>query len=175
MRLLKQAMAVLGTVTMIAVLVAVFAPKTAHAVAAALVQIEPGTTTQVGQNESQLVSLGCFVSQANYCVAVDATGNISYPYTAYVVPAGYTLIVTDWEWYGNNGAPASQFAVDHLANASGGFFAFSAALLLTVGTSTYSHEHYTTGLRVGSGVTISDTLNYVGDGQAYVQGYLVPN
>jgi hypothetical protein len=59
MRLLKQAMAVLGTVLTITALVAIISPKTAHALAAALVQIQPGTTTHVGQNEGQLVSLFC--------------------------------------------------------------------------------------------------------------------
>lgn len=71
MRLLKQAWTVFATVVVIALLLAIVSPKAAHAVAAARVQIVPGTTTHVGQNESQLVSLLCNAS----CVAVDPSGS----------------------------------------------------------------------------------------------------
>jgi hypothetical protein len=173
MRLLKQAMAVLGTVATVAILAAVISPKSARAVVATLVQIVPGSTTHVGQNEGQLVSLLCGTSATPYCVALDPTGTPAS--TAYVVPSGYTLIVTDWEWTGNGGAPAGQLTVNFLRNVTGGFLVYSAALVTTVGTPAYDHEHYGTGIRVGSGVTIEDFLAAIGDGQGLVQGYLVPN
>jgi len=173
MRLLKQALAVLGTVTMIAVLVAVIAPNKVHAAIATLVQIVPGTVTQVGQNESQLVSLVC-VTGNPYCDAVNNVGTT--PATAYVVPSGYTLIVTDWSWKGNNGAAQGAFAENSLTNASGGVFVNSAALVTTTGNDTYAHEHYLTGIRVGSGITIADQLAAGGLASfSWVQGYLVPN
>jgi hypothetical protein len=172
MRLLKRAWTVFATLVVVTLLVAMVIPKTAHALAAALVQIVPGTTTHVGQNESQLVSLLCAGGNA-YCTAVDPTGAFSS--TPYVVPSGYTLIVTDWEWIGNGGAAQGNFAADSLRNPSDGVFANSAALVTTTGTVTYAHEHYASGIRVGSGVTIEDFLAAVGDGFANVQGYLVPN
>jgi hypothetical protein len=172
MRLLKQALALLGALVVVALIAAFIAPNRAHALAAALVQIVPGTTTQVGQNESQLVSLLCSGGNA-YCTAVDSSGAFST--TPYVVPSGYTLIVTDWEWSGNGGAAQGTFAFDSLRNSSAGDFANSGALVTTVGTVTYAHEHYASGIRVGSGVTIEDFLAVVGDGFANVQGYLVPN
>src|ERR1700679_4396314 len=97
MKLLKQALGGLGALTVFAVVVAFVAPKTAHALAAALVQIVPGTTTHVGQNESQLVSLLCGNGIA-YCVAVDLSGQTSADPSG--TPPGSTLIVTDGEWVG---------------------------------------------------------------------------
>jgi hypothetical protein len=164
-------MAVLGTVTMIAVVTAVVAPKAARSAVAALVQIEPGTTTHVGQNESQLVSLVCGTSATPDCGALDANGDL--PSAAYVVPSGYTLIVTDWEWTGDGGAPAGALTVNTLHNASGGVYMSSLALV--IGTSAYDHEHYLTGLRFGSGTTVVDLLSEIGDREAFIQGYLVPN
>lgn len=172
MRVLKQALALLGVLVVVALIVAFIAPHRAHALAAALVQIVPGTTTHVGQNESQLVSLLCSGGNA-YCSAVDPSGAFSS--TPYVVPSGYTLIVTDWEWIGNGGAAQGEFAFDSLRNPLDGVFANSGALVTTTGTVTYAHEHYASGIRVGSGVTIEDLLAAVGDGFANVQGYLVPN
>jgi hypothetical protein len=84
MNLLKQVAAILGTVTMIAILIAIVSPKTAHAVTALLVQIEPGTTTHVGQNESQLVSLQCNVG-TNFCTNFGPDG-VSVTLEAYVAP-----------------------------------------------------------------------------------------
>ena len=170
MRLLKQAMAVLGTVLTIAVLVAIIAPKTAHAVAAALVQIVPGTTTHVGQNESQLVSLVCEHS-TNYCNAIDADGTQAA--SPYVVPPGYTLIVTDWEFAGSTAAGNSFF--DALSATSAGVFLITASTHADSVGNLYFHEKYATGIRVGSGVTILDYAAYKSGGTGYIQGYLVPN
>jgi hypothetical protein len=171
MKVLKQALGGLRALTVLAV-VAFVAPKTAHALAAALVQIVPGTTTHVGQNESQLVSLLCGNGIA-YCGAVDLSGPTSA--SPYVVPSGYRLIVTDWEWVGNGGAPQGQYTCNNIRNVSGGIFATSAALVTTTGTTPYAHEHYRAGVRIGSGVTIEDFLAAIGDGFGYLQGYLVPN
>ncbi len=173
MRPLKEILGILGALVIIALIVAFVAPKKTHALVAALVQIVPGTTTHVGQNESQLVSLLCETGNA-YCGALDPEGTL--PSTAaYVIPSGYTLIVTDWEWEGNGGAAQGQFAFNSLRNVTGGLFAQSAALVTTLGTPTYTHEHYATGIRVGSGVTMEDLLAAIGDGEGEIQGYLVPN
>jgi hypothetical protein len=39
----------------------------------------------------------------------------------------------------------------------------------------YTHEHYAAGIRVGSGITIFDEVASIDRGNAFVQGYLVPN
>ena len=170
MRLLKQAMAVSGTVTMIAVMVAVFAPKTAHAVAAALVQIEPGTTTQVGQNEGQLVSLAC-EEGLSFCTAVNPEGVPNGE--AYVVPTEYTLIVTDYEFFLTYAA--GVYCTDALYNSSSSYTLASGGAVGDKDGFAVDHEHYASGIRVGSGVTIADEFAALSSGYAYVQGYLVPN
>ena len=174
MRLLRQAMAVVGTVTMIAVLVAVLAPQRAHALVAALVQVVPGTTTHVGQNESRLVSLKCF-DNTSYCSLIDPVGDVSN--TPYVVPSGYTLIVTDFESVGSStcGLPGRLWP-DNLYNTNNGqnISPTTWGLGDNIGTS-HAHEHYSTGIRVGSGATLADFGASGNCGEGSVQGYLVPS
>jgi hypothetical protein len=172
MRLLKEALGALGALVVVAIIVAFVAPKRAHAVVAALVQIVPGTTTHVGQNESQLVSLSCSLGYS-YCLSVTPEGQLSS--TAYVVPSGYTLVMTDWAWFGYDGE-AGGLRQDFLFNSgtSSSGFAESCVIADKNGNA-YTHEHYATGIRVGSGVTIGDGLAFDSQGTAWIQGYLVPN
>jgi hypothetical protein len=174
MRMLKQALGVLGALVLLAVIVAFVAPNRARAVAATLVQIVPGNTTHVGQNQGALVSLYCEYGY-EYCVPVTPEGQYSSSTPAYVVPSGKTLIVTDWEWYGSTyeGAQAGTLSADTLYNTGGGF-ATSFVIADKNGRS-YTHEHYATGIRVGSGVAIYDDVAFFEYGTAYIQGYLVPN
>jgi hypothetical protein len=175
MRLLKEALGVLGALVVLAVIVAFLAPNRARAVAATLVQIVPGNTTHVGQNESRLVSLACFGGKA-YCSEIDAEGNIlSDESTAYVVPKGYTLIVTDYHWRGSN-SPSGSEIVDNLYNPAvkSSVFNSSEADSDENGIARV-YEHYATGFRVGSGVTPADKLAATNSGYSFVQGYLVPN
>jgi hypothetical protein len=175
MRMLKQALGVLGALVLLAVIVAFVAPNRARAVAATLVQIVPGNTTHVGQNQGALVSLYCEYGY-EYCVPVTPEGQYSSSTPAYVVPSGKTLIVTDWEWWGVDyeGAQAGTLSADTLYNTSGGGFATSFVIADKNGRS-YTHEHYATGIRVGSGVTIYDNVAFFEYGTAWIQGYLVPN
>jgi hypothetical protein len=172
MRLLKQALALLGVLVVLAVIVAFVAPKQAHALAAALVQIVPGTTTHVGQNESQVVSLTC-QPRINYCSAVDPEGNAST--SAYVVPAGYTLVITDYQsslyFPGYPNQQISDFLFSQAANKT---LIFTQGLTDKDGVG-YGHEHLTAGVRVGSGVTPIDFEATTSDSSAWAQGYLVPN
>ena len=174
MRILKQAMAVLGTVTMIVVVMAVVAPKTARSTVAALVQIIPGSTTHVGQNESQLVNLLC-IRGNSFCNSVSSSGAIAGG--AYVVPSGSTLIITDYSWE-KFLSSAGFLSTDCLTNTT----VFGACINISTSTTladrdgaTGGHEHYSTGLRVASGVTLLDQNVAFGAGFASVQGYLVPN
>jgi hypothetical protein len=179
MKLLKQAFAVFGVVTMFAILAAVIAPKSAHALVAALVQIVPGTTTHVGQNESQLVSLTCSADTGRSCVILVPSTMPST--TPYVVPTGYTLIVTDWQWSDFPEGSAGVLVSDLLFSVAAGTTQ-TGGLALTVSSAitdqhgnSYTHEHYATGLRVASGQSLIDYVVSAGLGSADVQGYLVPN
>lgn len=173
MKLMKEALGLLGALMILAVIVAFVAPRRARAVAALLAQIVPGTTTHVGQNESQLVSLSCFVD-TSFCNTVTPEGGQG---PAYAVPSGYTLIVTDWEWFGFPGT-AGALTTDSLLNANGEPLEPALATSSALGDRNgfaYGHEHYTGGIRVGSGITIEDDLAAVSEGNAQIQGYLVPN
>jgi hypothetical protein len=168
MMLLKQALGVLGAFVVLAVTAAFIAPKTTHALVAALVQIVPGTTTHVGQNESQLVSLDCFAGNS-YCVPQDSSGAFST--TPYVVPSGYTLIVTDWEWSATGGK--AVLVPDALVH--GTYVLASSRVLADGAGNAFAHEHYVTGIRLGSEAIIYDASASQGYGEAFIQGYLVPN
>jgi hypothetical protein len=167
MRLLKETLGVLGALVVLAVIVAFVAPNRARAVAATLVQIVPGNTTHVGQAESRLVSLRCFIGKA-YCSEIGAEGNVDES-TAYVVPKGYTLIVTDYQWQSN--APGPGLLSDDLFNLKVGQFNAGEAQGFQNGSiySAYGHEHYVTGFRVGSGVTLTDANAQSSSGASLVQ------
>lgn len=197
MKIVKRALAVLGPAALIAVIFMLVTPKTAHSIVATLVEIVPGGTTHVGTTESNLVSLLCQPSflgggVGGACQSVDATGSVSGAASGYFVPDGSTLIVTDYEWNltvaenPNNCCRASQpgsylcdFFLQFRAN---GFIPEPAALLplascaLTDNSGlAYGREHYTTGIRVASGIGIFDNLAALSLGSASIQGYLVPN
>ena len=89
MKLLKQALATLGALVVLAAIVALIAPQRVHAVAATLVQIIPGSATHVGQNESKFVNLDC-TNGCPFCSELLPDGSTgSFPYA---VPSGSTLI-----------------------------------------------------------------------------------
>ena len=175
MRLLKEALGVLGALVVVAVLAAIVVPKRAHALVAALVQIVPGSTTHVGQNESQLVQLACNTGETTCFAIVEPEGYQSG--TSYVVPSDHTLIVTDWEWSSFSKALAGSHLYDELDSINQGqteTLVFSYALADAQGKA-YAHEHFASGIRVGSGLTVSDIAASTSQGYAYIQGYLVPN
>ncbi|HTV09319.1 MAG TPA: hypothetical protein VMD97_09780 [Candidatus Aquilonibacter sp.] len=174
MTLLKQTLAILGAVFTITLLVAVISPRTAHAVAAALVQIEPGSATQVLQNETQLVNLYC-TNSAPGCFPISPAGGFTT--TPYVVPSGYTLIVTDWQFsYTKQSGQTGRTYTDVLSSTSNpsDVYAFGFAVADVAGNYAAT-EKFSTGIRVGSGVTITDGLALSNEGFAEIQGYLVPN
>ncbi len=173
MRLFKEALGIFGALVVLAVIVAFVAPNRARAVAATLVQIVPGTTTHVGQHESQLVSLVCLTG-FSHCFEIDGEGGYSSS-TAYTVPSGHTLIVTDYQYFNmtNNPSLAGAIGGDSFIGTKGGL-GTSLVINDTNGDSA-GHEHYASGIRVSSGVTIYDSAASAGRAYAYIQGYLVPN
>jgi len=173
MRLLKETLGILVALVIVAVILAFVAPNRARAVAATLVQIVPGNTTHVGQAESRLVSLKCFIGKA-YCSEIDAEANVDES-TPYVVPKGFTLIVTDYEWQANYSS--GGLLSDQLFNYGVGLFPGGEAEGFQNGSiyTAYGHEHYATDFRVGSGVKLTDLQANSSTGASLVQGYLVPN
>lgn len=162
MTLLKQAMAVLGSVVLVAMAVALVTPKTARAFVATLVQIVPGATTHVGQAESQLVMLICTPSS---CRQLFADGTVGA--SQYTVPAGRTLVLTDMEWYdGHPTNPNQEFCTILAANVS----MFSSCSLADGEGIAYKDQHFTTGLLIGAG-----QMPQISSQEGFAQGYLVPN
>lgn len=170
----RKLLSTLGGIFLAALLIAAVAPKAARGVAAALVQIVPGTTTHIGQNESRMVSLFCNAGN-EFCNSVDSSGNIAT--AAYQVPAGFTLIITDYEYRLSLSSAAGQYLCDNFFNVSGvlPFLNQPSCALADTGGAAYGKEHFTTGVRVGSGVTIADFAPANREGFANMQGYLVPN
>ena len=175
MKLLKQALAVSGAMSILAITLALIAPQRVQAVAAAFVQIVPGGSTHVGQYESQLVSLYCPMGYSS-CFAVDSNGSVNST-VPYVVPTGYTLLITDYEWTQFRLTAPNSVVYDNLTAEQGA----AVHTFVASGTSTnnsgdaWVHDKFTTGIRVGSGVQLTDSLALGNAGWAYVQGYLVPN
>jgi hypothetical protein len=110
MRLLKRALAVLGTVVLIATIAALVTPKTAHAVVATLVQVQNGPAnpvptsmaTHLGQPSSNVVNLVSgfnffSTNEALFSFTDDRTDSPTFS-QQYVVPAGQKLVITDIEW-----------------------------------------------------------------------------
>ena len=167
----RKMLSALGGIFLAALLILALAPKATRGIAAALVQIAPGSATHLGQNESQLVSLQC--SDFKPCVSIDPTGVLAS--TPYVVPSGYTLIVTDYQWYLRNPQLPNILTSDSLFNSSAVLGLTTSVARTDANGFASAHEHYEAGIRVGSGVTIADAFVAIGLGSAFVQGYLVPN
>jgi len=176
MNMRRKVLTALGGIFLAALFLAALAPKATRAVAAALVQIVPGTATHMGQNESRIVSLFCEAGNS-FCNAVDASGTMST--SPYVVPAGFTLVITDYEfkYSAASSSDAGQFRCDEFYNVSNvlTFLPIASCALVDTAGFVYGKEHFTTGIRVGSGVTVADFDAASRLGFAAMQGYLVPN
>ena len=175
MNFVRKAVSALASIVVAALLISVLAPKATHGIVAAWVQVLPSATTHMGQSQTQLVSLWCYRPN-NYCWAIDPTGSlVSNVGAAYVVPQGYTLIVTDWEWSSFSGQAGALIGSALYNNSTLELtFADSSAVADMFGNA-FGHEHFTGGVRVGAGVTLADLAAAENRGAARVQGYLVPN
>jgi hypothetical protein len=173
MRILKQALSIAGALFVVVVAFAVIAPRRAQAVAAALVQIVPGSATHVGQYESKLVSLNC-VYGVSFCQQVNPNGTTTT--TEYTVPAGYTLVITDLEWviYGGSGEAGYNACYFFIAEGTGAYINDACAIADKNGTAA-GKEHFTGGVPIASGVVLVDPNAGNSQGSSNLQGYLVPN
>lgn len=122
MRLLKQAMAVLGTVVVIALLVALVTPKTAHAIIATAVQVvntsaNPAATLDNSKAASQIVELVCLVASAEQTTSCEQE-TAANEFSGFMVPAGQTLIITSVDI--QTGPAGPGFAAVDLSQKPGG-------------------------------------------------------
>jgi hypothetical protein len=112
MKLLKQALAVLGTVVVIAVFAALVTPKTAHAIVATLVDVvnttaNPAITQDTSKQASQIVTLYCpSTASLMPCYQLDEQGVLST--IQYSVPSTGHYVITGIDFapngFGTGGA-----------------------------------------------------------------------
>jgi len=173
MRLLKQAMAVLGIVTMIVVLVAVVAPKATHSMVAALVEVSntataPATTEDISHSASQILNIFCYsapFSTAAACYTIAPNGTTSL-FTS--VPTGYNFIITSIEFNPTSPKSGTSLVVDALCGYAVTGFSVSSD------TSTVL-AFPTSGIPVGPGCPVSDVVYSGQTMQVTYHGYLSSN
>jgi hypothetical protein len=161
---LRKAMMAIGGLTALILIMELAIPKTTHALVATFVEIVPNATTHVGQTQSQLVNLYC----GTVCYHLSSDGTLST--SAFQVPAGQSLVITDWEWQLYFGPPNVYYCANVMINGRPEHpLMTSCALSDSTGTSA-GKEHLTTGIVVASGFAIDGN-----DSHFFLQGYLVPN
>jgi hypothetical protein len=89
MRLLKQALAVLGTVVVIAVIALLVAPKTAHALVATLVQVANTSANPVPTQDTENPARSPFQKELDFLIT---DGTIAAT-ASFAVPAGKALVI----------------------------------------------------------------------------------
>jgi hypothetical protein len=172
MNALKRIVSVVGVMTLVVLSIAVIAPKTSHAVAAAFVQIVPGSTSHIGQAEGQMVALDCRTPDP--CVSLSPSAGDTGE-SSFVVPSGYTLVITDFQFLQFNDSPNINACDQLLIRNSTSQSFYSPTLICEKADSTGLVErdvHFTTGVRVASGASLR---NYTDNSEATVLGYLIPN
>jgi hypothetical protein len=106
MNYVKKALTTIGGIFLAALLITALAPKAAHGIVAALVQVSnpvnaPAITQSVPQLASQIVELYCPITGSLVCYGVAPGGQ--YYGSSYAVPSGETLVITEVEVTGMGG------------------------------------------------------------------------
>lgn len=158
MKRLKQAMALLGSVVVIAVIAALMTPRAVRATVATLVQVVNTSAnpvsmvapTSMGVPTANLLTLVCRAPGGDVCSGFyQLNSNGTLASTPYVLPSGDTFVITDIEWsqtgcnpsqpclfsigVSNTGTPPPSFLTTTLADANG---------------LAYGAEHLTSGIAV---------------------------
>lgn len=140
------------------------APRAAHAVAAALVQItntaaNPAITQNIGQQASQMVHLSCDAgdlveTRTGDCYAFTPQGSpLDSTDLYYTVPSNETLVITSADLFGHNLGDACPTA-NQLVLATSALYptaAFYAARWALVANAGTTHFTYPGGLALGPG------------------------
>jgi hypothetical protein len=182
MKFVKKVSMSAGFVVLAAGLVSLLAPKAAHALVAALVQVtntpsNPVPTLDVNRAATQDMELNCSTVVPEFpigltpvCALVSQTSGYFGP-TPWAVPEGMNFVITDVDIAesGTFTLPPS-FGIEWTP--PGGSFRSETWQDSNPGTSQY---HYLSGIVVLSGSVL--TCSQIGQGnlQAYLHGYLTPN
>jgi hypothetical protein len=191
MRLLKQAVAVLGSVVVITVIVALVTPKTAHAVIATAVQVvnsvaNPAGTEDVSRAASQIVELACvnFSGQPGAIFGcfpvIPFSATINGLNGAYTVPPNQNFVITSVEVDPSQSVTGNILVVLQQATPQVSGFAGREGWTVNAATTTVL-DFPTSGIVFPSGVSISMSAFYEAspspgsDPKIVVRGYLTTN
>jgi hypothetical protein len=174
MRILKRLLMGFGSILAAALLLAVTVPKSAHAIAAALVQVtnttaNPVPVLDVRASAAQNVELACTFT-AGYCVQINPDG--SAVDAAWTVPTGMQYVITDVEISSamSTGVTSTIFGLQWTP--PGGSLRLERWSVTA--NSTTTEYQFPSGVVVLPGSTITcisgGSLNY-----GYVRGYLAPS
>jgi hypothetical protein len=165
MRLLKQAVAILGTVVVIAVIAAVVTPKTAHAIIATAVQVVNGPANPVPTTMTDNPALHPFL---NYQIG-------SNPLFSFQVPASNTLVIEEFSMTcieGSNTFPQTDFRLFVTTGGNSAQYTFAPAMLPGELIATQQLRVYAdpgTTVTIGTGAGVANGSNCA----SAVSGHLV--
>jgi hypothetical protein len=172
MKLLKRLLMGFGAVALAASLTTLVAPKSVHAAVAALVQVtnniaDPVPTQDVFRSVTQMVTLFCDVNETpGPCFQIGPSDAVG---TAYVIPTGQNLVITDIDVVPPAGKGISSFSIH--ASPSPAAYIEEGFDFANDGT---THQlHFQSGLVYASGASLIP-LGSVGLG-FFARGYLTPN
>jgi hypothetical protein len=149
MRLLKQALTVLGTVVVIAIIAALVTPKTAHAVVATAVNVVNIPLPVTTPNSVAIECEPAFPSTTNTCdpnsfFKLNSDG--TQQNTAFVIPSGQVFVITDVQWAADSATQLTLLTQPVVSgNAPLLYFGFSTG---SGGNPIGSTDHFTTGIVV---------------------------
>lgn len=175
MNALKQIVFGIAGIVVVALVLALAAPKTVHAVVSALVTVantsaNPVPTTDVMRSVAQNVELHCQPSLDGgpSCILIPPTG-LAGPEPQYIVPSGSNLVITDVEISAPQGGPVA-------------FLLFSTTPAnperiedwVVAGDGTTHEFEFPSGIVIPPGATLTGSSNQSGS-LAIVRGYLTAN
>jgi hypothetical protein len=179
MRIAKRLLMSIGTAALVAFLAIVVAPKTAHALVAALVQVttttaNPVPTEDIRGSASQILELACPTNDGGqgFCVQDDPSTPSSSPFT---VPAGQNFVITQIEslcsGWGNGG-----LSLGYSISKVGDVISDTSRVYEFPCNATTVEFNLQPGLVLGStGNPIIFVVGKATDAPTYVRGYLTAN
>jgi len=171
MNMIRKSLTALGAVFLLALLLAALAPKAAHGVAAALVQVAntaaaPAITEDLSKLPSQSVHLYC----SPVCSQVFPNGNLTP--SAFTVPATQSLVISTVELQASGGGDVILSQTNFSSGAGGNVTTESVTwVLYTAGPFQFE---YPSGMVFAPGTTDLSII-FPGGGFANLYGYLSAN
>jgi hypothetical protein len=175
MKLLKQALAVLGAVVVIAAIAALVTPKTAHALVATMVEVvntaeKPATTEDISKAASQIVELFCTNSETTPCTVVKSNEGPGAGGPTFTVPAGQNFVITSVDIFADFSSPSGLGEAQIDLCSTAGCFEREGWIITQPGE---AHFQYPSGIVIAPGSTLSAFFVNASPFSAFIlRGYL---